>query len=155
MGKIRLAVRGILLQDNHIGIMYVKEHNCYLFPGGALEEDETLEEGLIREMEEETGYMVDVVDHLLQVVYEEDGVTHHNEIYLCQVIGQGQEHKTELEINWGIDFTYRTLDRLQSDCETQLAMYPQSMIHQSLCKVVYAVINELTKRGLLHHGNSK
>ena len=155
MGKTRLAVRGVLLHENQIGIMYVNEHDCYLFPGGALEENETKEECLIREMEEETGYLVEVVDHLAQVIYVEGEMTHHNEIFLCQVIGQGEEHKTELEINWGINFTYRTIHQLQHDCEIQLANYPISMIHQSLCQVVYAVINKLTQRGLIANGSSK
>ena len=155
MGKTRLAVRGVLVHENQLGIMYVNEHDCYLFPGGALEENETQEECLIREMEEETGYLVKVVDHLAQVIYVEDEMTHHNEIFLCQVIGQEEEHKTELEINWGIDFTYRTIQQLQQDCEAQMGKYPDSMIHQSLIKVVYAVINKLTQRGLVANGSSK
>jgi 8-oxo-dGTP pyrophosphatase MutT (NUDIX family) len=154
MAKTRLAVRGVLLHENQVGIMYVNHHDCYLFPGGALEEDETLEQCLIREMEEETGFIVEVVDHLRQVIYVEEDLTHHNEIYLCEIRGHGVEHKTELEINWGINFTYRTVEQLRLDCETQLQRYPKSMIHQSLCQVVYAVIEELNQRGLVTNGNS-
>ncbi len=155
MAKTRLAVRGVLIHENQIGIMYVNEHDCYLFPGGALEDNETQEECLVREMEEETGYLVEVVDHLAQVIYVEEEMTHHNEIFLCQVIGHGKEHKTELEINWGINFTYRTINQLQRDCAIQLEKYPKSMIHQSLCQVVYAVIDKVTQRGLIANGSSK
>lgn len=154
MANTRLAVRGVILHEDKIGIMYVTKHDCYLFPGGALEAHETQEQCVIRELEEETGYIVEVVDHLAQVIYVEGDTTHHNEIYLCRVIGQGKLHKTDLEIDWGINFTYRTLQQLQKDCHIQLAKYPESMIHQSLCQVVYAVMDKLAERGLISSGSS-
>jgi 8-oxo-dGTP pyrophosphatase MutT (NUDIX family) len=55
MKPTRLAVRGVLLQDDLIGIMYVNKHDCFLFPGGEVEPHESLEEGLIRELEERNG----------------------------------------------------------------------------------------------------
>jgi 8-oxo-dGTP pyrophosphatase MutT (NUDIX family) len=148
MKPTRLAVRGVLLDDGKIGIMYVRQHDCYLFPGGQVEPGESLEEGLIRELEEETGYKTEVLDHLVQVIYEEDKMIHHNEIYLCRVLGNGMMDKTDLEKDWGIDFTWIDPKEVVSFCQNALKQYPKSVIHHSLCHVVEEVLKALKRKGI-------
>ena len=53
---IRTAVRGIILRDEMILLIRTAKGDLK-FPGGGLEENETLEEALIREIREETGYV--------------------------------------------------------------------------------------------------
>ena len=57
---IRPAVRGIILRDEMILLIRTAKGDLK-FPGGGLEENETLEEALIREIREETGYVNVVV----------------------------------------------------------------------------------------------
>lgn len=71
MKKIRVA--GIIPMEDGIALMHRKEvlnkspmTNYYTFPGGGLEENETLEEGTIREIKEEFGIDVDVVEKLYE-----------------------------------------------------------------------------------------
>jgi 8-oxo-dGTP pyrophosphatase MutT (NUDIX family) len=149
MKPTRLAVRGVLLKDDLIGIMYVTQHNCYLFPGGEVEQGESLEMGLIRELEEETGYLTEVLEHLTQIIYEEPTMIHRNEIYLCRVLKEGTLHKTQLEMDWGIDFHWMNPKDLVSFCQQATKDYPESIIHRSLCGVVYDVVSVLTKKGYL------
>jgi 8-oxo-dGTP pyrophosphatase MutT (NUDIX family) len=149
MKATRLAVRGVLLHEGDMGIMYVNEHDCYLFPGGEVEPGESMEEGLIRELEEETGYLTEVVEHLTQVVYEEPTKVHHNEIYLCRVVGNGHLQKTALEVDWGINFQWMNPFDLQERCVQSRSRYPDSIIHQSLCLVASEVLAALTKKGYL------
>jgi 8-oxo-dGTP pyrophosphatase MutT (NUDIX family) len=148
MKPTRLAVRGVLLDNGLIGIMYVRQHDCYLFPGGQVEPGESLEEGLIRELEEETGYKTKVVDHLGQVIYEEADMIHHNEIYLCRVLGNGTMDKTDLEKDWGIDFTWIDPKEVVSFCQNAIKQYPKSVIHRSLCLVVEEVLSALKRKGI-------
>jgi len=148
MKPTRLAVRGVLLDEGMIGIMYVKQHDCYLFPGGQVEPGESLEEGLIRELEEETGYKTEVIDHLVQVIYEEEDLIHHNEIYLCRVLGNGVMDKTELEKDWGIDFVWIDPKDIVTFCQNTVKQYPNSVIHRSLCYVVEEVLNALERKGV-------
>ena len=148
MKPTRLAVRGVLLQDDLIGIMYVNKHDCFLFPGGEVEPHESLEEGLIRELEEETGYKTEIKDHLVQVIYEEEKMIHHNEIYLCEIVDQGSLHKTQLEEDWGINFTWVRPNEVVSFCQNAITKYPNSVIHHSLCHVVEEVLAALKRKGV-------
>ena len=150
MKPTRLAVRGVLLKDNLMGIMYVEKHDCYLFPGGEVEPDESLEACVIRELEEESGYVTEVVEHLTQVIYEEPELIHHNEIYVCRVVGNGTLHKTQLEEDWGINFHWMNPEELVAFCKQTTTTYPNSIIHRSLCGVVHNVIDTLTKKGYLN-----
>jgi 8-oxo-dGTP pyrophosphatase MutT (NUDIX family) len=51
----REASRAIVLDGENILLLYTQRYNDYSFPGGGLEEGEDKVEGLIRELEEETG----------------------------------------------------------------------------------------------------
>jgi len=51
----RVAARAIVLKDGKILLLYTKRYNDYSLPGGGVDDEEHIEEGLIRELEEETG----------------------------------------------------------------------------------------------------
>lgn len=53
----RTASRGLIRQGDNYLLIYSK-HGDYKFPGGGRKENETLEQNLIREVQEETGYRV-------------------------------------------------------------------------------------------------
>ena len=55
---LRPTVRGIVEKDGKLGLVYEAEGDYYGFPGGGIEDEETYEEALIREVEEETGLIV-------------------------------------------------------------------------------------------------
>ena len=57
VGK-RPSVRGIILKDGKIAMMHSKKYDYYKLPGGGIEEGESLEETLIREVREESGLTV-------------------------------------------------------------------------------------------------
>lgn len=64
----RVRLTGVLLEDNHILLVKetLRERSRWNLPGGSLEMGETIEEGLVRELREETGLEVQV-DELLYV----------------------------------------------------------------------------------------
>ena len=51
----RITARGIILDGEDILLMYTKRFDDYSFPGGGIGKDESLIEGVIREISEETG----------------------------------------------------------------------------------------------------
>ena len=51
----RTAARGIIMDNEDILMIYTKRYNDYSFPGGGIDEGENINEGLVRELEEETG----------------------------------------------------------------------------------------------------
>ncbi len=80
--KKRISSRGIILEDNCIVAMFrrkikddgnIKEY--YVIPGGELEENETLEENVIRELKEEFSVDIKILGYL-GVEEDEKNKTH-------------------------------------------------------------------------------
>lgn len=51
----RLTGRAISLKDDKILLMYTARYEDYSLPGGGIDDGESIEQGLIRELQEETG----------------------------------------------------------------------------------------------------
>ena len=52
---MRIATRAIILKGEMILMLYTERYHDYTLPGGGLDEGEDLQQGLIRELKEETG----------------------------------------------------------------------------------------------------
>lgn len=88
----RTRVAGIIFMDGGIALMHrvgvlkrkdIQEY--YTFPGGGLEEGETLEQGTIREIKEEFGIDVEVVKKLYEL--ESKKFNQKEYFFLCEYIG--------------------------------------------------------------------
>jgi len=53
----RVAVRAIVLHGDDVLLLYTRRYDDYSFPGGGLDVGESLTDGLMREVQEETGAM--------------------------------------------------------------------------------------------------
>ncbi|KAA1156827.1 NUDIX domain-containing protein [Pseudoalteromonas fuliginea] len=51
----RLTARAIVTKNNKILLMYTNRYEDYSLPGGGVDDGESIEQGLIRELSEETG----------------------------------------------------------------------------------------------------
>lgn len=49
---------GIVVKDKNIAMCFVDRHGVYVIPGGGIEEGETKEQAVIREMHEKTGLRI-------------------------------------------------------------------------------------------------
>jgi 8-oxo-dGTP pyrophosphatase MutT (NUDIX family) len=67
---LRNAGRAIILRENNILMVVLGKTNEYKFPGGGVEENETIEEALKREVLEETGYNVIRVNEKIGAITE-------------------------------------------------------------------------------------
>ena len=54
----RPSARAVILKDGKVLLNYLAKHDCYEFPGGGIEEGETPESAVQREVAEETGRIV-------------------------------------------------------------------------------------------------
>ena len=85
--ELVIRTKALLINDDNIFIE--NENNVFQFPGGHLEENETFEECLKREIEEESGIEIDLNDikgPFVKVIYmnrnwPEEGKNRKNEIY--------------------------------------------------------------------------
>jgi ADP-ribose pyrophosphatase YjhB (NUDIX family) len=86
-----IRYQGVIIKDNHI--LLIMHHalktgvTYWVIPGGGLEQGETEEECVIREMREETNLRVRVIRLLLDEPSPADGVYKWNKTYLCESIG--------------------------------------------------------------------
>lgn len=56
--EVRPSVRGIILRDGKVLMVYSRKYDYYKFPGGGIEPGEGMDQALSREVREETGFAV-------------------------------------------------------------------------------------------------
>ena len=110
--KTRVACRGILLQGSRILISHEVNADLYMLPGGGLEGNETPEECCVREVREETGYIVTPTRQVLTIreYYEEYKYVSH--YFLCTVAGETQRNLTDEEHKRGLVPEWVELDQI-------------------------------------------
>lgn len=59
---VRRSSRGILIKDNKMALLNVTKFNYHKLPGGGIEGDETINQGFLREVLEETGCECEILD---------------------------------------------------------------------------------------------
>lgn len=100
--NFNIRVTGVLVEDNKILLVKqkVSEKRNWSLPGGKLEQGETIEQGIIREMKEETGLDVEVVRLLyLCDVSASDNTLLHITFLLKRVAGDIELPTNEFESN--------------------------------------------------------
>ena len=114
-----IRVTGILIEDNKILLVKQKVSNKrnWSLPGGKLEHGETIEQGIIREMKEETGLDVEIIRLL----------------YLCDVAASDN---TLLHITF-------LLKRIAGD----IALPTNEFENNPIYDVKFISVSELTKYG--------
>ena len=101
--KTREACRGIVLQGDDVLLTYEVNTDQWFTPGGGMEKGETLEECCIRELAEETGFVVKPLEKFATVneYYEEWRYISH--YYLCTCVGETERHLTKAEQKNGLE----------------------------------------------------
>ena len=102
IGK-RPSSRGIIIKDNKLGMVYSRKYDYYKFPGGGIDNGETNEEALVREVKEEVGLEViksSIKEYGLAIRKEmgkiEDIFVQENYYYFCEVTDNIFDQKLEL-----------------------------------------------------------
>ncbi len=87
----RTAVRAVLFDAaNKIALLHVRKQDYYKLPGGGLDGDETLEQGLKRELPEETGCHAQVTGEVgeIEEYRNEEKIHQRSFIFLAKVVGK-------------------------------------------------------------------
>ncbi len=89
---VRPSVRGIIIKNEKIAMIYSKKYNYYKFAGGGIEPGESHADALIREIKEETGFSVIPQSikeygyvHRVQKGINEDMFIQDNYYYFCDI----------------------------------------------------------------------
>ena len=97
----RIACRGIVLRDGELLLTYEDRTGWYMIPGGGLEGNESPEQCCIRELEEETGYLVTPGECFLTLKEYYGDWCYSTCFFRCEITGRGTQHLTELEASRG------------------------------------------------------
>jgi len=76
----------VLINDNK-EVLLLSKHGKWQLPGGRLEEGETVEEGLLREIKEETGIENCSIESIIHTAVSNSGETHRVS-FLCHVAAE-------------------------------------------------------------------
>jgi 8-oxo-dGTP pyrophosphatase MutT (NUDIX family) len=110
--KERIAIRAIIMTNNRI-LLVQSNRGDYKFPGGGLEENESHEDCLKREVREETGYIHCIVKDKAGTVIEQRMDEYRNNTlfqmtshyYLCHLANKEKEAQQLDEYEAILDFT--------------------------------------------------
>ena len=108
----REAVRAIIFNNDHI-LLVQSNRGDYKFPGGGLEDNETHYSGLLREVQEETGYINCMVNDKVGIVIERkvDEFDHNalfqmtSHYYLCKLTNEEKISQKLDDYESRLDFT--------------------------------------------------
>ncbi|MCR5685483.1 MAG: serine hydrolase [Lachnospiraceae bacterium] len=100
--KTRDGSRAIIVQDGKILLTHELNSGWWLIPGGGMEEGETPEECVIREVEEETGYLVRPLRRFLFMSEFYEEYRYSGYFFICEITGQGQMNLTDVEKQRGV-----------------------------------------------------
>ncbi|MBL4936157.1 NUDIX domain-containing protein [Clostridium sp. YIM B02515] len=113
-GNIEFASKGFILKDGKYLAMHksIAKHNFYELPGGRMEFGETAEETLVREVKEETNFIIEPVSLLdtwnfIAEDYQIAGV-----IYLCKIKERSLTLSEEHDRYEWLDFNEENLDKM-------------------------------------------
>lgn len=91
-----------MIKNSLMLISHEINSDCYLIPGGGLEENETLEECCVREIQEETGDIVKPVCRFLTMNEYYEDCKYVSHYFLCDITGETEQHLTEAEKERGL-----------------------------------------------------
>lgn len=97
--KERIGSRGIVIKDNKILLVHELKGDLYMIPGSGVKAGETPYEACIRELREETGYIVspDTSEPLLELCEYYGDNKFIGCYYKCSIIGKALQMLTEAE----------------------------------------------------------
>jgi 8-oxo-dGTP diphosphatase len=110
----REAARAVLFdQDNQVALVHAPNKNYYKLPGGGVEEDESVEQALKREVLEEAGCEIEVIGEVGQIVEHRDycDLRQASYCFLARVVGEkGETNFTQKEKERGFKLIWVDLN---------------------------------------------
>ena len=101
--KARAGSRAVVVRDGMILLSHETVSGWWLVPGGGLEEGETPETCCIREVEEETGFIVKPLRQFLTLNEYYEEYRYVSYYFICEVTGTGEMRLTEAEKRRGLE----------------------------------------------------
>ena len=144
--KTRPGCRAIIIKDGKMLLSCLTKYSYCMIPGGGKEENESLEECCRREIEEETGLLIEVGEPQLQI--DEYFTTEHviNTYFLGKVVGEGKQRLTEDEIKAGLAPSWVSIEEALALFGKYEGYKPEFEIISNLYRREYTALVKVLKR---------
>lgn len=108
--KCRITTRGVVFdEEGKLALLYSRKFGWYEIPGGGIREGEGLEDSFLREIKEETGCDVEVIDTIGKTIETRkyDGLVNETICFVGKVVGEKgetmfeeNERECDFEVLW-------------------------------------------------------
>lgn len=128
----KTGCRAVIESDGKYLVVRLKKWDITTFPGGGLEENETLEECCIREVMEETGISCKIIQRKVSITeYFLDSIWT-NIYFSCEYIEDtGTTHFTQEEIELGLEKSWKTIEEIMDIFENNMTLHENGPTIQS------------------------
>lgn len=109
--KTRAGSRAVIVRDGMILLSHETVTGWYLVPGGGMEAGETPEECCVREVEEETGYIVRPLRQFLTLYEYYEEYRYISRYFICREAGRGRMRLTDAEEKRGLEPQWLPLEK--------------------------------------------
>lgn len=108
-----ISCRAIIVDNGKILLSYESKTGFYMSPGGSLEEGETNEECVTRELAEEAGYTTEVISPFITVNEYCYDTLYISRYFICRVTGTCERALTETEQFKGMEPQWVDIDKAE------------------------------------------
>ena len=119
-----IACRGIIQKDDTFLVVTVDKFDITMFPGGRLEENETIEECCVREVLEETGIKCSIKEKSISINEYFEDATWTNVYFKCDFIEDTKiTAYTDEEKDLNMTIHWKTLEELMDNYENNMTKH--------------------------------
>ena len=148
----RTACRGIILKDGCVLLSYETLTGLYMIPGGGLEEDEDERECCAREVAEETGFLIEPSECVLEMDEFYEDWKYISRYFLGTVTGQTEIKLTTREKEVGMEPRWLPLDEAVAIFSTHASYTDTDEMRRGIYLREYTVLKAL-EDALRHTAN--
>lgn len=144
--ETRTACRGIVLRGGELLLSYETRTGQYMIPGGGLDDGETPRACCRREVEEETGLIVDPGECALEIDEYYEDWKYISLYFLCTTVGDGERHLTAREAEVGMEPRWIPVGRALAEFSTHAAYADTDEMRRGLYLREYTALRALLDR---------
>lgn len=115
---IRGSSRCVIIDNDRILLSFMKNRNAYMIPGGGKEMDESYSQCCIREVEEETGFIVKISDCVLEIEEYYTNEKYINRYYIGKIKKKGIQKLTDVEEIEGLEPVWLNVEEALENFKT-------------------------------------